>query len=50
MTTELENRDCAKISAIEQRAVVDLRDLEQKFERLTRDARRISRDGVRSAS
>jgi len=33
-TTEIENRVAPKISAIEQRAVVDLRDLEQKFQRL----------------
>ena len=35
VTTELENRIAPKISAIEQRAVVDLRDLGEKFERLT---------------
>ena len=34
VTTELESRIAPKISAIEQRAVVDLRDLEQKFQRL----------------
>ncbi|HOY79091.1 MAG TPA: hypothetical protein PLN33_14845 [Hyphomonadaceae bacterium] len=34
VTTELQNRVAPKISAIEQRAVVDLRDLEQKFQRL----------------
>lgn len=35
VTTELENRVAPMISAIEQRAVIDLRDLEQKFQRLT---------------
>lgn len=35
VTTELENRIAPKISAIEQRAVVDLRDLGEKFGRLT---------------